>query len=355
MKKYEIFGVEIKTVNEEKGTLEAVFSTQNEDRHGDVVMQDGWDLKNFKKNPVILNSHNYGDATEVIGKAINPKVVDGKLEGKIEFAVNQSEKAKTIFNLYAGGFLKAFSVGFIPLEFDEKDYSKITKAELLEVSAVSVPANAMALAKAKGIDVSVLEKENESNTNNEDEKDNGEITKDKGDSGKDERKKDNETIEPNKRVSSRAKEFENWEDADNEVRLKLRDIDHFNEGTFEKITYKAISPVINGIVALPIGETRKVLQMLIFPKIEGWTLDDAKKYWSVNQEDIINWKKSLARKLDKKEFVKFAEKTERQEENLLKVAKSVIDEMNKDPEMKKFERNRKINQAVRNLLKAKEL
>jgi len=177
-----VYNVEVKSVDKENFTLEAIFSVAKEDRHGDVVMQDGWDLKNFKKNPVILNSHNYGDATEVIGKATNVKVVNGKLEGKIIFAVNENPKAKIIFDLYAGGFLNAFSVGFIVKEFatNEKgitDYSVITKAELLEVSAVSVPANAYALAKSKGIDVDILGEDIEV-AEDEDEKDEEVIVED---------------------------------------------------------------------------------------------------------------------------------------------------------------------------------
>ena len=115
----------------------------------------------FKKNPVILNSRNYGDAAEVIGKASNVKVEAKKLQGKITFAVNENPKAKVIFDLYAGGFLNAFSVGFIPTKFKQNkdgstDWYTIEEAELLEVSAVSVPANARALAKAKGIDIDML-------------------------------------------------------------------------------------------------------------------------------------------------------------------------------------------------------
>ncbi len=150
------FPAVIKTVDAENFSLEAVFSSQKEDRHGDVVMQDGWDLKMFKKNPVILNSHNYDDATEVIGRATNLKIVGNELHGKITFAVNENPKAKIIFDLYAGGFLNAFSVGFIPKKFKEDDYFTIEESELLEVSAVSVPANAWALAKSKGIDVESL-------------------------------------------------------------------------------------------------------------------------------------------------------------------------------------------------------
>lgn len=160
-KEYMVFPVECKGIDKEAGTLEAIFSTADVDRHGDTVLQDGWDLKNFKKNPVILNSHNYDDAAEVIGKASNVKIENNKLQGKITFAVNENPKAKVIFDLYAGGFLSAFSVGFMPQKFKENkdgstDWWVIEEAELLEVSAVSVPANARALAKTKGIDVDIL-------------------------------------------------------------------------------------------------------------------------------------------------------------------------------------------------------
>jgi len=166
--------VEVKSIDKELGALEAIFSTQDVDRHGDIVLQDGWDISMFKKNPVILNSHNYGDAAEVIGKASGVKVEAKKLQGKITFAVNENPKAKIIFDLYAGGFLNAFSVGFIPTAFKTNkdgstDWYTIESAELLEVSAVSVPANARALAKAKGIDIDMLKSNDDDNTNNEDE------------------------------------------------------------------------------------------------------------------------------------------------------------------------------------------
>lgn len=166
-KVYMALPVEVKSIDKDLGTLEAIFSTADIDRHGDKVLQDGWDLAMFKKNPVILNSHNYNDAADVIGKASNVRVEANKLQGDITFAVNENPKAKVIFDLYAGGFLHAFSVGFIVTEFKQNkdgttDYYTIAGAELLEVSAVSVPANARALAKAKGIDTDQLPEEDAS-------------------------------------------------------------------------------------------------------------------------------------------------------------------------------------------------
>ena len=201
-----LFNIETKNVDKEYKTLKATLSSQQKDRYGDVVIQEGWDLKNFKKNPVIINSHNHSDATEVVGKVEKGtlKIEKGKLTGKIKFAVNENPKAKIIFDLYAGGYLNAFSVGFLANEYDEKDFGKITKAELLEVSAVSVPANAFALAKKKGIEVDKLSDKEYEKPNNKSDDENKTIKKSDAKSGKNkdgkEKRKEDKT---NKDVGNR--------------------------------------------------------------------------------------------------------------------------------------------------------
>lgn len=188
-KSYAQMPVLIKGIDKENHTLTMVASTQDTDRHGDVVIQSGWDLTMYEKNPVILNSHQYNDATEVIAKATRTEIVGkgkrSRLEQDWKFAVEENPKAKIIFDLYAGGFLNASSVGFIPTKFKQNqdgstDYWTIEKAELLEVSAVSVPANARALAKAKGIDVEILEEENDEEETEEDTNTEAEIDEEDG-------------------------------------------------------------------------------------------------------------------------------------------------------------------------------
>lgn len=157
--------ITVKSIDKVNFTLTMVASTQEPDRHNDVIIQSGWDTKNFLKNPAILNSHRYDDVTEIIAKATRTEIIGkgkrSRLEQDWKFAVNENPKAKIIFDLYANGFARASSVGFIPKKFKQNqdgttDWFTIEEAELLEVSAVSVPANALALAKAKGIDVDTL-------------------------------------------------------------------------------------------------------------------------------------------------------------------------------------------------------
>jgi len=137
---------------EKQGDFWCIASDETVDRSGDVVKADGWELDNFKKNPVLLWAHDYW--TPPVGKANDIQVSGGKLIFKPEFAPTQL--GQEIKQLYEGGYLKTFSVGFIPKEFqinpDTNGYI-YTKSELLEISCVPVPANpnALALLSAKGL------------------------------------------------------------------------------------------------------------------------------------------------------------------------------------------------------------
>jgi len=158
--KYKHLDVDIKGIDDEKHIIRGVFSTADEDRQGEVVDQKSWQLDDYLKNPVILFAHDH--AQPAIGKALSLAFnSDGNLEGEIQFAANEYEFANTIFKLYKGGYMRAFSVGFQNevTEFDDQeDQVTLKKNTLFEISTVNVPANALALAKSKGIDTSPLEK-----------------------------------------------------------------------------------------------------------------------------------------------------------------------------------------------------
>lgn len=151
---------QVKEIDEEKYTIRGVFSTGGEDRHGEIIDQTGWELKDYMENPVILFAHDQW--TPAIGKAVELEMDgNGNLAGLIKFAVEESELAKTIFNLYKGGFMRAFSVGFMndKYEVDEdKDMVILKENTLYEISCVNVGANAGALAHSKGIDITPIKR-----------------------------------------------------------------------------------------------------------------------------------------------------------------------------------------------------
>lgn len=146
-------------VKKEDGAFVAVASTASEDRHGEIVSLNGWDLKNFKENPVILWGHNHDEPA--IGKALKTWIskASGALMMKVKFH-EHTEKARAVKALFEDGILNSFSVGFIPKEMEGETF---VKQELIEVSAVNVPANpdARVLAyktlKSKGFEKEVID------------------------------------------------------------------------------------------------------------------------------------------------------------------------------------------------------
>ncbi len=140
----------------EDGVVDAVIgSTAVVDRYGDTIQQDGWDLKNYKVNPVILWGHNVREERPPIGKAM--KVwIDGKgtKAAKLMFQVKfdlQDSFAAEIFRKVKDGFINTVSVGFLPSEWEDINPDdwfsprNYLKQELLELSFVPVPANPEAL------------------------------------------------------------------------------------------------------------------------------------------------------------------------------------------------------------------
>ena len=152
-----------------KGTLEKkadkytiVASTNGVDRDDEIILPSAFkNLETFlKTNPVILWAHNY--SVPPIGKATAGKISDNQLTLEIEFA--ETEFGKEVKYLYDNGFMSSFSVGFIPKEWDRDPDGRLvfTEVELLETSAVPVPANAQAnimrTAKSAGVDLSEVNK-----------------------------------------------------------------------------------------------------------------------------------------------------------------------------------------------------
>jgi HK97 family phage prohead protease len=124
-----------------EGKYKVLASTSAIDRQGDSIDQQGWDLSNFKLNPVMPWAHDYSELP--VAKVTNIEVTKLGLEAEFEFAPAEGNpKAQQIKVLYDEGYLNAVSVGFIP---KDRKGNVILKAELLEISFVPVPANQEAL------------------------------------------------------------------------------------------------------------------------------------------------------------------------------------------------------------------
>ena len=139
---------------EKDGTLSVAIATDSSvDRDNEAIDSNGWDFNNFIKNPVLLWAHNYGEPP--IGKVIDIQKDGDRILFRPQFAIESNPKAAMVYDLFQKGYLNAFSVGFIPKEWKDgvndqgKAVRTFTKTELLEISAVPVPANANAVVLAR--------------------------------------------------------------------------------------------------------------------------------------------------------------------------------------------------------------
>jgi hypothetical protein len=135
-------------------TLTFVLSAETPDRMGDVIVQKGWKLDNFKKNPVALMSHRQGDMPVGIWK--NLRIVNDALLGDLTLvAKGISQTADLARGLIEEGILKAVSVGFVGLKAEpmQPRGMKYFESELLEVSLVSVPMHPRAVMVAKSLNM----------------------------------------------------------------------------------------------------------------------------------------------------------------------------------------------------------
>jgi len=139
-------------------TVDFVISTDTVDRSGDSIAADGWELDNYRKNPVILWAHNYSQAP--VAKSLSETISAGKLMSKAQFAPRDlSDFGYMVGQMYSKGFMNAVSVGFRGLEWSfSTDKSRpygidFTSQELMEYSTVPVPCNPDALMAAKSVGV----------------------------------------------------------------------------------------------------------------------------------------------------------------------------------------------------------
>lgn len=149
---------ELKAVSD--GQYQFVASDESTDRMGDVIRVQGWELANYKRNPIVLFQHQSSNPVGITTKVW----IEGKaLLCQIKLAApGTSPFIDTLRSLLDQQIVRAVSVGFMPTKApnyirDPKTDSvtgyEFIAQELQEISLVTVPANANALAQAKALHI----------------------------------------------------------------------------------------------------------------------------------------------------------------------------------------------------------
>jgi len=152
---------ELKAAGEcdDDAVYEFVASDETPDRYGDIVRADGWNLANYKRNPIVLFQHQNSNP---VGISTKVWIDSKKLMARIKLAAQgTSPFIDTLRSLLAQKIIKAVSVGFMPtvspnyLRDKEGGVTgmEFINQELFEISLVSVPANPAALSLAKSLHI----------------------------------------------------------------------------------------------------------------------------------------------------------------------------------------------------------
>lgn len=149
---------EVLDVDTGKRTIKAKITTDRVDSDLEVVITSGLNFKRFEKNPVVLFMH---DPYVVIAKSLWQQTKSGYVIALTRFA--ETDFADDIFKLYEGGYMRGWSIGMHWSSIKRRDITPadvrkrtdwagaqtiIEKADVLEYSAASIPANAEALNRA---------------------------------------------------------------------------------------------------------------------------------------------------------------------------------------------------------------
>ncbi len=139
----------IKSIDEQRGTVDFDFYPKTVDRDGEVVEPMGIETDEFERNPVFLWAHD--QRSMPLGRVIptTMRKTAENFSGRVEFDMDDPDAVKA-FRKYQKGILNAVSIGFIPLAagspvIDGQRGDTFTRSKLLEISAVPVPSNPLAL------------------------------------------------------------------------------------------------------------------------------------------------------------------------------------------------------------------
>lgn len=159
------------TVDEGAREVVGIITTDTVDNDGEVLLPGGCVTRIFQGNPICYTNHAYknDDNALPIGKVRwlksgkSPKGNDCIIAKA--YISDRTQESRDVFGLVQDGIMKAFSVGFIPLEAskptaaeirmrpDWKSAKKIIrKWQMIELSVVGLPCNddALVMAVSKG-------------------------------------------------------------------------------------------------------------------------------------------------------------------------------------------------------------
>lgn len=160
---------EIKVISTSTHEVDYIASDATLDCYKEILIARGVKFDRFEKNAPFVDSHDTSSIEKLLGRVIDFRVSKGQVIERVKWAVEEQPLAALGFKLTEGGYLKAVSVGFLPVKYawrDQPEFAQMVKelgldaatvAECrcihrewmqIELSACIIGANPSALAKA---------------------------------------------------------------------------------------------------------------------------------------------------------------------------------------------------------------
>lgn len=161
---------EVRVADDKAALVEYIASDESVDSYGEVIRAAGWRFDRFSRNAPFVDSHDYSTIDKLVGRVVDFRVEKRHLVETVQWAVDvpSNELARRGYEMTKAGYLRAVSVGFVPVtvltEYNDPAQYAQQLAELdlgdgvrpraiyleqqqVELSAVIIGANAAALAR----------------------------------------------------------------------------------------------------------------------------------------------------------------------------------------------------------------
>lgn len=160
-----------KIISEAEGLVDYVASDESIDSYDEIIAAKGWRFTRFAKNSPFVDSHDYESIKKLLGRVESATIQGRALVERVRWAIDVPENAlaQLGWKMTVGGYLKAVSVGFMPVRWvnqgrdgwaaaltelgiKPEDAAAIDRIyleqEQIELSACIIGANPNALAKS---------------------------------------------------------------------------------------------------------------------------------------------------------------------------------------------------------------
>jgi len=161
---------EVRVVDSRNGIVDYIASDESIDSYKEIIRAAGWRFSHFAKNAPFVDSHDYSTIGKCLGKVIDFRVEGARLIERVQWAIDvpENQLARIGWKMTEAGYLKAVSVGFLPVKYvtphsgeewgrqlkelglpaDAAVRTIYTEQEQVELSCCVVGSNPNALAKA---------------------------------------------------------------------------------------------------------------------------------------------------------------------------------------------------------------